>query len=165
MSEVTNKEMDGKALNSSINPMTLVQWAMQTVQWVIKSLIILCLSLVFAFGLLNVVQGSFRIFAYYWLSNEVHHYPLDAGPLFFGLKCTAFFLVTIWLLSQYRASAACQAIVKRSIRVGLVLGVILTTIVAVERFVIHYYTNQIQCELPEPKQNTRLSPTCRAGNL
>lgn len=165
MNEVSNKEAGEEVLNTHRNSMTAAQWAMQTVQWVIKSLIILCLSLVFAFGLLNVVQGSFRIFAYYWLSNEVHRYPLDAALLFLGLKCTAFFLVTIWLLSQYRASAACQAIVKRSIQVGLVLGFLLTGIVAIERFVINYYTNQIQCELPEPKQNPRISPSCKAGNL
>ena len=145
-----NEELGGKALDSVINPITGAQWAIQTVQWLIKSVIILCLSLVFAFGLLNIVQGAFRVFAYYWLSNEAHRYPLDLDPLFLGFKCTAFFLVTIWLLSQYRASAACGAIVKRSIRIGLVLGVLITGIVAVERFVINYYTNQISCEYPEP---------------
>lgn len=148
MNEVSNKEAGEEALNTYRNSMTVAQWAIQAVQWVIKSLIILCLSLVFAFGLLNVAQGSFRIFAYYWLSNEVHRYPLDTALLSLGLKCTAFFLVTIWLLSQYRASAACQAIVKRSIRVGLVLGFLLTAIVAVERFVINYYTikSSVSCQ-------------------
>jgi hypothetical protein len=145
--------MSEKVLNHSIDPMTVAQWVIKTMQWVIKSLIILCLSLVFAVGLLNLAQGAFRIFAYYWLSNEAHRYPLDLGPLFVRLKCAAFFLVTIWLLSQYRASVACQAIVKRSIRIGLVLGILLTAIVAVERFVINYYTNQINCELPEPPRN------------
>jgi hypothetical protein len=149
--------MSEKVLNrdSHQSPMTGVQWVVQTVKWVIKSLIILCLSLVFAIGLLNLAQGTFRIFAYYWLSNEAHRYPLDLDTLFFGLKCTAFFLVTIWLLSQYRASAACQAIVRRSIRGGLVIGVLITAIVAAERFVINYYTNQIACELPEPPPNIR----------
>ena len=165
MNEVNNEKVGEEVLNTHRNSMTAAQWTIRTVQWLLKSWIIICLSLVFAFGLLNVIQGLFRILAYYWLSNEVHRYPLDADPLFFGLKCTAFFLVTIWLLSQYRASAACQSIVKRSIRVGLVLGFLLTGIVAVERFVINYYTNQIQCELPEPKQNPRLSPSCKAGNL
>jgi len=145
--------MSEKVLNRSIDPMTVAQWFIKTMQWVIKSLIILCLSLVFAIGLLNLAQGTFRIFAYYWLSNEAHRYPLDLGPLFVGLKCAAFFLVTIWLLSQYRASAACQAIVKRSIRGGLVIGILITAIVAVEIFVINYYSNQISCELPEPPRN------------
>ena len=145
--------MSEEVLNRSIDPMTVVQWFIKTMQWVIKSLIILCLSLVFAIGLLNLAQGTFRIFAYYWLSNEAHRYPLDLGPLFVGLKCAAFFLVTIWLLSQYRASAACQAIVRRSIRGGLVIGVLITAIVAVEIFVINYYSNQISCELPEPPRN------------
>jgi hypothetical protein len=140
--------MSEKVLNRGIDPMTVAQW-------VIKSLIILCLSLVFAIGLLNLAQGTFQIFAYYWLSNEAHRYPLDLGPLFVGLKCAAFFLVTIWLLSQYRASAACQAIVRRSVRGGLVIGVLITAIVAVERFVINYYTNQIACELPDPPRNLR----------
>ena len=147
--------MSEKALNRSIDPMTVAQWVIKTMQWVIKSSIILCLSLVFAIGLLNLSQGVFRVFAYYWLSNEAHQYPLDLAPLFLGLKCTAFFLVTIWLLSQYRASAACQAIVKRSIRIGLALGILLTAIVAVERFVINYYSNQINCELPEPPHNPK----------
>lgn len=148
-----NEEMGSKALDGSIHPITGTQRSIQIAQWLIKSFIILCLSLVFAFGLLNIVQGAFRVFAYYWLSNEAHRYPLDLDPLFFGFKCTAFFLVTIWLLSQYRASALCGAIVKRSIRIGLVLGVLLTGIVAVERFVINYYTNQISCDLPEPPGN------------
>jgi hypothetical protein len=147
--------MSEEVLNRSIDPMTVAQWVIKTMQWVIKSSIILCLSLVFAIGLLNLAQGTFRIFAYYWLSNEAHRYPLDLGPLFVGLKCAAFFLVTIWLLSQYRASAACQAIVRRSIRGGLVIGVLITAIVAVEIFVINYYSNQISCELPEPSQNPR----------
>jgi len=147
--------MSEKALNRSIDPMTVAQWVIKTVQWVIKSSIILCLSLVFAIGLLNLSQGVFRVFAYYWLSNEAHQYPLDLAPLFLGLKCTAFFLVTIWLLSPYRASTACQAIVRRSIRIGLALGILLTAIVAVERFVINYYTNQINCELPESPGNLR----------
>lgn len=147
--------MSEKALNRSIDPMTVAQWVIKTMQWVIKNSIILCLSLVFAIGLLNLAQGSFRAFAYYWLSNEAHRYPLDLGSLFLGLKCIAFFLVTIWLLSQYRDSAACQAIVRRSIRIGLVLGILLTAIVAAERFVINYYTNQINCELPEPPRDLR----------
>jgi len=142
--------MSEKVLNRSIDPMTVAQWVIKTMQWVIRSSIILCLSLVFAVGLLNLAQGTFRIFAYYWLSNEAHRYPLDLGPLFVGLKCAAFFLVTIWLLSQYRASAACQAIVRKSIRGGLVIGVLITAMVAVEIFVINYYSNQISCELPEP---------------
>ena len=150
-----SEELSRKALNSSNALRALVQWAKKAVQWATKSLTIMCLSLVFAFGLLNLAQGTFRVFAYYWLSNDAHRYPLDLGPLFLGLKCTAFFLVTIWLLSQYRASAACQVIVKRSIRIGLMLGILLTAIVAVERFVINYYTNQINCELPEPPQNPR----------
>lgn len=160
-----NEQVGEKALNRSIDPMTVAQWGIKTIQWVIKSMIILSLSLVFAFGLLNLAQGAFRVLAYYWLSNEAHRYPLDLDTLFFGLKCTAFFLVTIWLLSQYRASAACQAIVKRSIRIGLVLGVLVTAIVAVERFVINYYTNQIACELPEPEQNPKFSPSSKSGNL
>ena len=149
--------MSEKVLNrdSHQSPMTGVQWVVQTVKWVIKSSIILCLSLVFAVGLLNLAQGTFRIFAYYWLSNEAHRYPLDLGPLFVGLQCAAFFLVTIWLFSQYRASAACQAIVRKSIRTGLVIGVLITAIVAVEIFVINYYSNQISCELPEPPPNVR----------
>ena len=147
--------MSEKVLNCSINPMTVAQWVIKTMQWVIKSSIILCLSLVFAIGLLNLSQGVFRVFAYYWLSNEAHQYPLDLALLFLGLKCTVFFLVTIWLLSQYRASAACRAIVKRSIRIGLALGILLTAIVAVERFVINYYSNQINCELPEPPRNPK----------
>jgi hypothetical protein len=145
--------MSEKLLNRNIDLMTVAQWVIKTMQWVIKGSTILCLSLVFAVGLLNLAQGAFRVFAYYWLSNEAHQYPLDLAPLFLGLKCTAFFLVTIWLLSQYRASAACQAIVKRSIRIGLALGILLTAIVAVERLVINYYTNQINCELPEPPRN------------
>jgi hypothetical protein len=145
--------MSEKLLNRNIDLMTVAQWVIKTMQWVIKGSTILCLSLVFAVGLLNLAQGAFRVFAYYWLSNEAHRYPLDLAPLFLGLKCTAFFLVTIWLLSQYRDSAACQAIIKRSIRIGLVLGILLTAIVAVERFVINYYTNQINCELPEPPRN------------
>jgi hypothetical protein len=145
--------MSEEVLNRSIDPMTVAQRVIKTMQWVIKGLIILCLSLVFAVGLLNLAQGTFRIFAYYWLSNEAHRYPLDLGPLFVGLKCAAFFLVTIWLLSQYRASAACQAIVRRSIRGGLVIGVLITAIVAVEIFVINYYSNQISFELPEPPRN------------
>jgi hypothetical protein len=145
--------MSEKVLNRSIDPMTVAQWVIKTMQWVIRSSIILCLSLVFAVGLLNLAQGTFRIFAYYWLSNEAHRYPLDLGPLFVGLKCAAFFLITIWLLSQYRASAACQAIVRRSVRGGLVIGVLITAIVAVEIFVINYYSNQISCELPEPPRN------------
>ncbi|QWE27939.1 hypothetical protein [Polynucleobacter sp. AM-7D1] len=150
-----NEQSGEKTINSNHDLIAGAQWAIQTVQWLIKSVITLCLSLIFAFGLLNIVQGAFRVFAYYWLSNEAHRYPLDLAPLFLGFKCTAFFLVTIWLLSQYRASAACGAIVKRSIRIGLVLGVLLTGIVAVERFVINYYTNQISCEYPEPPQNPR----------
>jgi len=145
--------MSEKVLNRSIDLMTVAQLVIKTMQWVIRSSIILCLSLVFAVGLLNLAQGTFRIFAYYWLSNEAHRYPLDLGPLFVGLKCAAFFLVTIWLLSQYRASAACQAIVRRSVRGGLVIGVLITAIVAVEIFVINYYSNQISCELPEPPRN------------
>jgi hypothetical protein len=145
-----NEQVGEKALHSHRDLMTSRHWSIRTVQWLIKSLIILCLSLVFAVGLLNLAQGTFRIFAYYWLSNEAHRYPLDLGPLFVGLKCAAFFLVTIWLLSQYRASAACQAIVRKSIRGGLVIGVLITAMVAVEIFVINYYSNQISCELPEP---------------
>jgi len=145
--------MSEKVLNRSIDLMTVAQLVIKTMQWVIRSSIILCLSLVFAVGLLNLAQGTFRIFAYYWLSNEAHRYPLDLGPLFVGLKCAAFFLVTIWLLSQYRASTACQAIVRRSVRGGLVIGVLITAIVAVEIFVINYYSNQISCELPEPPRN------------
>jgi hypothetical protein len=147
--------MSEKLLNRNIDLMTVAQWVIKTMQWVIKGSTILCLSLVFAVGLLNLAQGAFRVFAYYWLSNEAHQYPLDLAPLFLGLKCTAFFLVTIWLLSQYRGSAACQAIVRRSIRIGLVLGILLTAIVAVERFVINYYTNQIAYELFEPPRDLR----------
>ena len=149
--------MSEKVLNrdSHQSPMTGGQWAVQTVKWVIKSLIILCLSLVFAVGLLNLAQGTFWVFAHYWLSNEIHRYPLDTAPLFFGLECIAMYLAAIWLLSLYRASAACQAIVKRSIRAGLVIGILMTAIVAVERFVINYYTNQIAYELFEPPQNPR----------
>ena len=133
-----------------IHSITGAQLLIQTVQCLFKSAVILCLGLLLAIGLLQLAQGTFQVLAYYWLSKTPHLYPINLETLFWGVKLIALFLVSIWLLSQYRANHTCKAIVKRSVITGAVLGVLLIGMVAIDRFVIYYYTKQIDCELPGP---------------
>jgi hypothetical protein len=88
------------------------------------------------------------------LGKTPHQYPINLEIFFWGIKLIALYLVSIWLLSQYRLSLT-HTIIRLSIKTGIVLGVLMISIVAIERIVINYYTNQIDCELPEPPQNIR----------
>jgi hypothetical protein len=64
--------------------------------------------------------------------------------------------VPVWLLSQYQYNFTCKAIIKRSAITGAVLGVLLIGMIAIDRFVIYYYTKQVDCEMPGPTCN----PNC-----
>ena len=127
----------------------------QVVQWLLKWVAIFLLGLLLGFGLLQMAQGTFQMIVYYWLSQAPHQYPLNLDSVFWALKLIAIYLVTIWLLSQYRANTMNQFIIKRSVIIGAVFGALLIGMVAVDRFVVYYYTNQINCELPEPPRNLR----------
>jgi len=150
-----NEQMREKTLNSNHAEMTGVRWGIESARWTLRWAVILSLGLLFAVGLLQIAQGAFQVFAYYWLVKTPHQYPVNLETLFWGVKLTALYLVSIWLLSLYRASSRCQAIIKRSLITGAVLGALLIGMVALDRFVVYYYTNQIDCELPEPPQNIR----------
>ena len=150
-----NDKMSEKTLNSNHAVMAGILWGIKSARWTLRWAVILSLGLLFAVGLLQIVQGAFQVLAYYWLVTTPHLYPVNVETLFWGIKLTALYLVSIWLLSLYRTSSRCQAIVKRSLMTGAVLGVLLIGMVALDRFVVYYYTNQIDCELPEPSQSIR----------
>ena len=133
-----------------------MQLVIQSAQWLFKYTVMLCLGLLLAIGLLQLAQGTLQVFVYYWLSKISHLYPVDLETLFWGIKLIALYLVSIWLLSQYQFNSTCKAIVKRSAITGVVIGALLISAVALERFVINYYTNQIACEMPGPTCN----PNC-----
>ena len=151
--------MSEKVLNrdSHHDLMTGIRWAVQIAQWVLKYAVILFLGLLLAIGLLQLAQGTFQVIFYYWLSKTPQLYPINLETLFWGIKLIALYLVSIWLLSQYRANYTCKVIIKRSVITGAVLGVLLVGAVALERFVINYYTYKILCELSEPTS----SPHCK----
>ena len=128
----------------------------QSLQWLFKCAVILCLGLLLAIGLLQLAQGTFQLIVYYWLSKTPHLYPINLETLFWGIKLIALYLVPVWLLSQYQSNFTCKAIIKRSAITGTVLGVLLISMVAIDRFVIYYYTKQIDCEMPGPTCN----PNC-----
>jgi len=155
MNEASKDGAGEVALNRNHDPMTGVDWGIVSAKWVLRWAVILCLGLLFAVGLLQIAQGAFQVLAYYWLVKTPHLYPVNVETLFWGIKLTTLFLVSIWLLSLYRASSSCQAIIKRSVITGAVLGALLIGMVALDRFVVYYYTNQIDCELPQPPQNPR----------
>ena len=143
-------ELGERVPSHHIHFITGAQLLIQTVQWLFKCAVILCLGLLLAVGLLQLAQGAFQVLAYYWLSKTPHLYPINLETLFWGIKLIALFLVSIWLLSQYRANYTCKAIVKRSVITGAVLGVLLIGMVAIDRFVIYYYSKQISCEYRLP---------------
>jgi hypothetical protein len=143
-------ELGERVPSHHIHSITGAQLLIQTVQWLLKNTMILCLGLLLAIGLLQLAQGTFQVLAYYWLSKTPHLYPINLETLFWGIKLIALFLVSIWLLSQYRANYTCKAIVKRSVITGAVLGVLLIGMVAIDRFVIYYYSKQISCEYRLP---------------
>ena len=148
-------KMREKILDNNHDVMTGVRWGIESARWTCRWAVILSLGLLFAVGLLQIAQGAFQVLAYYWLVKTPHQYPVNVETLFWGIKLTALYLVSIWLLSLYRTSSRCQVIVKRSLITGAVLGVLLIGMVALDRFVVYYYTNQIDCELPEPSQSIR----------
>ena len=150
-----NEHMREKTLNSNHAVMAGILWGIKSARWTLRWAVILSLGLLFAAALLQIAQGAFQVLAYYWLVTTPHLYPVNVETLFWGIKLTALYLVSIWLLSLYRTSSRCQAIVKRSLMTGAVLGVLLIGMVALDRFVVYYYTNQIDCELPEPSQSIR----------
>jgi hypothetical protein len=150
-------ELGERVPSHHIHFITGAQLLIQTVQWLFKCAVILCLGLLLAVGLLQLAQGAFQVLAYYWLSKTPQLYPINLETLFWGMKLIALFLVSIWLLSQYRANYTCKAIVKRSVITGAVLGVLIIGMVALERFVINYYTHKILCELSVPTS----SPHCK----
>lgn len=150
-----NEQMREKTLNSNHDVMTGVRWGIESARWTFRWAVILSLGLLFAVGLLQIAQGAFQVLAYYWLVKTPHLYPVNLETLFWGIKLSALYLVSIWLLSLYRASSSCKAIIKRSVITGAILGVLLIGMVAVDRFVVYYYSNQIDCELPEPPQKIR----------
>ena len=128
----------------------------QSLQWLFKYTAILCLGLLLAIGLMQLAEGTFQVHVYYWLSKIPHLYPVDLGTLFWGIKLISLYLVSIWLLSQYQFNSTCKAIIKRSAITGAVLSVLLIGMVAIDRFVIYYYTKQVDCEMPGPTCN----PNC-----
>lgn len=127
----------------------------QVMQWLLKWIAILILGLLLGFSLLQMAQGAFQVIVYYWLNKAPHQYPLSLDSLFWAIKLLAVYLVSIWLLSQYRANTINQSIIRRSIIAGAVLGALLIGMVALDRLVVYYYSNQIDCELPEPPQKIR----------
>jgi len=150
-------ELGERVPSHHIHSITGAQLLIQTVQWLFKCAVILCLGLLLAIGLLQLAQGTFQVLAYYWLSKTPQLYPINLETLFWGIKLIALFLVSIWLLSQYRVNYTCKAIIKRSVITGAVLGVLIIGMVALERFVINYYTHKILCELSVPTS----SPHCK----
>jgi hypothetical protein len=148
-------KLSEKTLNSNNDVMTGIHWGIESARWTLLWAVILSLGLLFAVGLLQIAQGAFQVLSYYWLVKTPHLYPVNVETLFWGIKLIALYLVSIWLLSLYRASSSCQAIIKRSVITGAVLGALLIGMVAVDRFVVYYYTNQIDCELPEPSSIPR----------
>ena len=143
-------KLSNKMLSSNHVLMTGIHWGIESARWTLWWAVILSLGLLFAVGLLQIAQGAFQVLAYYWLVKTPHQYPVNVETLFWGIKLAALYLVSIWLLSLYRTSSRCQAIVKRSMITGVVLGVLLTGMLALDRLVVYYYTNQIDCNLPEP---------------
>lgn len=143
-------KLSEKTQNSNNVLMVGMHWGIESAQWTFRWVVILSLGLLFAVGLLQIAQGAFQVLAYYWLVKTPHKYPVNVETLFWGIKLTALYLVSIWLLSLYRTSSRCQTTVKRSLITGAVLGVLLIGMVALDRFVIYYYTNQLDCNLPEP---------------
>ena len=129
---------------------------MQTILWILRWIIILGLALLLAMGLLYTAYGILEVFGYYWFSKKVHQYPINLDAFYLALKILAFYLVSILLLSQYRASPTNKAIVKRSLIAGLVIASLLIGALALDRIMMHYYANVIDCNLPDPNQK----PVC-----
>lgn len=145
--------MSEKQLITDCNPR--LEWGTQTLQWVLKYALILTLAFMLAFGLLKTVQGAFEVVVYYWFSKQPHQYPVDTGFLFLGLKTLALFLIAVCLLNQYRNHHTLQWIVKRSMRIGLIIGAISLGMLAVDRFAVSYLTEKIHCQLPLPPSSNR----------
>jgi len=125
-------------------------FAMRLLQALGQYCVVLCLSLLLSISLLNLAQGLFRAVYYFWLSKKPQLYPVDLSIFYWGLKLLALYLVIAFLLSQYRSSYLNKKIIYRSVVFGLVLGIFLIGAVALDRFVVQYYSNQIDCELPDP---------------
>ena len=133
-----------------------LSFAMRFLQFLAKSCVVLCLGLLLSIGLLNLAQGLFRAVYYFGFSKKPELYPVDLSILYWGLKFLALYLVSIFLLSRYRSRKMNQTIIKRSAIFGLVLGIFLIGAIALDRFIVQYYGNQIDCELPDPaSQNLR----------
>ena len=134
-----------------------MQLAIRAAQWIFRWIVIFGLALLLAIGLLCAAYGVLEVLAYYWFSKEAHQYPVNLESVFWALKLLAVYLVSTWLLSQYRSSSTNQVIVKRSVIVGLVIGSLLIGALALDRFVMHYYSSKIDCKLPGPVQK----PICK----
>lgn len=116
--------------------------------------VILCLGLLLSIALFNLAQGLFRAGHYFWFSKKPQAYPVDLDTLYWGFKFLALYLVSMFLLSRYR-SRQIQYIMKRSAIFGLVLGIFLIGALALDQLVVQYYSNQIDCELPDPMARNR----------
>ena len=148
--------MTEKILGSSLNPLAWLKYFIQAFRWSIKWLVIVILSILLAIALLYFAYAAYEVFAYYYLSKGRNQYPVNLEPLFLGLKLMAFYVVTVCLLSQYRNSPTLKSIVKRSVIIGCVLGMLLIGAAVLDRIVMHYYDNKIDCKLPNPTQ----APIC-----
>ena len=124
----------------------------------IRGVVVMTLVMILAIGLLEIAQGAFEIWAYYYLIKRPHAYPVNTDTVFLGLKLLILYLVVIWVLTQYRSQVINQTIVKRSAKWGLVIGVLLIGLIALDRWVIHYYNKQIDCHLPGPMQKPYCKP-------
>ena len=148
--------MSEKVLGSSPNPLVWLKYPIQVLRWSCKWLVIAILSILLAMALLYFAYAAFEVFAYYYLGKGRNQYPVNLEPLFLGLKLLAFYVVTVWLLSQYRDSPTLKSIAKRSAIIGCVLGMLLIGAAVLDRIVMHYYDNKIDCKLPNPTQ----APIC-----
>ena len=119
----------------------------QLLTWSMRAILIWFVIVVLA-GLLALGSLQIAISLFYAIVNLLNHQPIGDMPSF-GLKCVAFSLIAIRLISLY-PNVFNQLIWRRSLKLGIYLGILLLMAAGIDALVVHYYDTGIHCELPLP---------------
>ena len=135
--------MYGKDFIRRYESFTFVSLLRLSMQTILMWFVIVGLAGLLALGLLQIAISLF-----YAIVNLLNHQAVGDMPSF-GLKCVAFSLIAIRLISLY-PNVFNQLIWRRSLKLGICLGLLLLMAAGIDALVVHYYDTGIHCELPLP---------------
>ena len=135
--------MYGKDFIRRYESFTYVQLLARSMRAILIWFVIVGLAGLLALGLLQIAISLF-----YAIVNLLNHQAVGDMPSF-GLKCVAFSLIAIRLISLY-PNVFNQLIWRRSLKLGICLGILLLMATGIDALVVHYYDTGIHCELPLP---------------